>query len=380
MNGITSAWRSLRQNHDQTVKVGGGIIIAALFGFLLWWLLDLYIKPDEAEVPSTAKKDLMQAWGFIMAGVAGGVGVYFTWRNLRSTQDNLRLTEQGQITERFTQAIEQLGATDDNRNKRLEIRLGGIYALEHIANDSPERYYSTIMEVLTAYVRENAQRQPEETRPPSVEPDEDDEASTELEKKQPPKPPADIQAILTVLGRRKKAGEKDDVVLDLKATDLRGAVLTEADLRKVNLREADLRSADLRNANLQEADLFLAKLQKANLMEAILEDQNLFEANLQGQLLAKANLRGANLKEANLRGANLKEANLQGADLVQAKVQRATLSEANLKGAILEGTAILYGVEGLTQEQLDSANGDENTKLPDNYLRPAHWSKGGEEA
>jgi hypothetical protein len=34
-----------------------------------------------------------------------------------------RLTQQGQITDRYTKAIEQLGA------EKLEVRLGGIYAL-----------------------------------------------------------------------------------------------------------------------------------------------------------------------------------------------------------------------------------------------------------
>src|SRR5829696_7956621 len=167
MNRLTSTWLSLRRDHGHALAVGGGVILAALFGFLLWGVLDWYIDPDNAKEPSTAKKDLMQAWGFIMAGAAGGVGIYFTWSNLQnartslqltqeSSEENLRLTREGQITERFTQAIEQLGATDDEGNKRLEIRLGGIYALERIANDSPERDYSTIIEGLTTYLRENA--------------------------------------------------------------------------------------------------------------------------------------------------------------------------------------------------------------------------------
>jgi hypothetical protein len=42
-----------------------------------------------------------------------------------SAQETLRLTEQGQITERFTRAIEQLGATHDGKSKNLELRLGG---------------------------------------------------------------------------------------------------------------------------------------------------------------------------------------------------------------------------------------------------------------
>ena len=64
---------------------------------------------------------------------------------------------------------------------------------------------------------------------------------------------------------------------------------------------------------------------------------------------------------------------------MQANLYRAHLREANLGGAILEGEAILYGVQGLTQEQIDEANGDEYTRLPDHLLRPAHWIKGGDE-
>jgi hypothetical protein len=65
----------------------GGIALYILLGFVLWWLLDWYIDPGNAQELFTAKRDLFQALGFIMAGVAGVVGVYFTWRNLRQTQE-----------------------------------------------------------------------------------------------------------------------------------------------------------------------------------------------------------------------------------------------------------------------------------------------------
>lgn len=76
----------------------------------------MYIQPDSIQDSSkaaTAKKDLIQAVGFILtglagtfAGVAAGVGIYFTWRNLKhaqtSSRHTLQLTERGQVTERFT--------------------------------------------------------------------------------------------------------------------------------------------------------------------------------------------------------------------------------------------------------------------------------------
>jgi len=130
-----------------------------LLGLVLWWILDAYLDPSAIKDPAkeaTAKRDLIQALGLIMAGVAGAVGIFFTWRNLQQNQANLRFTQegmertqegtqetlrltreqvqlsreeqqlarQGQITERFTRAIDQLGATDSDGNHSMEIRLG----------------------------------------------------------------------------------------------------------------------------------------------------------------------------------------------------------------------------------------------------------------
>ena len=51
-------------------------------------------------------------------------------------------------------AVDQLGTIDQSGNPAIEIQLGGIYALERIANES-EKDYWPIMEILTAYVRNN---------------------------------------------------------------------------------------------------------------------------------------------------------------------------------------------------------------------------------
>jgi hypothetical protein len=137
----------------------------------------LFVQPSTP----TEKKDFVQAVGVLLAALAGLGGLYFTWQGQKltregtkqqlhqaqqSTEDQLeqaresqaltqRLTEQGQITDRFTRAIDQLGKTDDKGDKLFEIRLGGIYALERIARDSEVDHWP-IMEVLSAYVRQHA--------------------------------------------------------------------------------------------------------------------------------------------------------------------------------------------------------------------------------
>ena len=56
------------------------------------------------------------------------------------------------MTDRYTKAIEQLGSD------KLDVRIGGIYALERIARDSA-RDHPTVMEVLTAFIREHSREQ-----------------------------------------------------------------------------------------------------------------------------------------------------------------------------------------------------------------------------
>jgi uncharacterized protein YjbI with pentapeptide repeats len=313
-------------------------------------------------------------------------------RTQASAQETLRLTEQGQITERFTRAIEQLGATDDKGEMKLEIRLGGIYALERIALDSPERDYSTVMEVLTAYVRENApwptkasNKSPERSfiKPPerdSVSDSSPNEAAEQDEGAEQQgvepttgSPRTDIQAILDILNRREEnrvhhlelqgthlqganlqganlrganlrganlsgAGLEEAI---LQRTHLQGANLRGANLRGADLRGADLQeAADLRGANLQEARLQEARLQKADLQRAILEEAHLEGAHLEGASLEKANLQRAHLQRAILEEAHLEEAHLERASLEEANLQRAHLEGAPLDEAHLEGAKL----------------------------------------
>ncbi|NNJ84947.1 MAG: hypothetical protein HKP13_08460, partial [Gammaproteobacteria bacterium] len=127
--------------------------------------------------------------------------------------------EQRLLSERFNKAVELLG------HETLQIRLGGIYALERIAQDS-ERDHWTVMETLCAFVRER-------TRKPKLKPiaaPEDGGTSTGEEARKPaPKPEfelpdTDVQATLTVIGRREEKWRKHEKKKDNRL-DLRGAHL-----------------------------------------------------------------------------------------------------------------------------------------------------------
>ncbi len=347
----------------------------------------------------------------ILGGVLLLVGFFGTWQNIKvaqkaasiaqesasTSQEALRVSQEGQITDRFTKAIEQLGATDASGKPKLEVRLGGIYALERIANDS-ERDHWPIMEVLCTYVRENARKQESPTgkERKAKEPTEDNHASAST-----PHPRADIQAILTVLGRRNRTYETKEERLDLHETDLRGGLLQRdfsgtdlyqadlsgADLEGANLRGAFLEGANLRGADLSEANLSRADLLGANLSRADLIEAHLSGLDLSGLDLSRANLKGADLSGANLSGAVLHDAylygaNLNGADLSMSPATTEGFSVgdgADLSGAYLGGARLnaadLSETLGLTQQQIDEAKGDATTKLPAGLHMPDSWKK-----
>src|SRR5262249_9083192 len=139
----------------------------------------------------------------------GGVllfGLYFTWRsvrlgqrNIEIAQENLKVTEEGKLTERLGKAVEMLG------NKvSLNVRLGGVYALERIARDSQKDHW-TVMEVLTAFVREHS-----EDGPPG-QPGSGISATAQRTANSDPTPVrTDDQAAVAVIGRRKWTGQEEE--------------------------------------------------------------------------------------------------------------------------------------------------------------------------
>ena len=112
----------------------------------------------------------------------------------------------------------------------------------------------------------------------------------------------DVQAAVTVIGRRNHRHDIPD-----RHINLRGADLTHADLTDAYLSGARLSGADLSGARLEGADLSGARL---------------VSVDLSGAYLTGANLSHANLFAADLTHADLDLARLTGADLTGVSVQQ----------------------------------------------------------
>jgi Pentapeptide repeats (8 copies) len=242
-----------------------GLAIAwALFVPIADWLAHHDVGSAQGSLHETA---LDNARGRLLTLGAG----LFVAGALLYTARNFTLSREAQVTDRYTKAIEQLGS-----DKGLDVRIGGIYALERIARDSP-RDHPTIMEVLTAFVRERSR----ERWPPA-----EDGAKPPDRLTRP-----DVQAAVTVIGRR--TIRHDSRQINLVAAQLIYADLSGADLSGANLYRADLSGADLYRADLGGAVLTGAVLAGAHLAFARLPSANLDGADLGGAVLTGAVLAGA---------------------------------------------------------------------------------------
>ncbi|MFH8699007.1 pentapeptide repeat-containing protein [Streptomyces chartreusis] len=263
--------------------------------WLVWrgpYLLDeTYINPatvGTAGGSAALVTGLRTALVACAAAIGAGVALVYTIRNYR-------LTRRGQVTERFTRALERLGS--DQRY----VRIGGVLALEQIVQDAPEQA-THAAQVLGHFARDRAPSRP---NPPN---DPDDEPTT-TDTSLSTSPEADVQVALTALTRPESR--------------------THVDEREGLRLELHLAGANLHGADLTGANLYWVDLTGAHLVGAILTS-----ANLHGATFTGAYLRGATLTSANLRGANL--ADVQGMTTEQvrtARINRETILPSDIRTA-----------------------------------------------
>jgi uncharacterized protein YjbI with pentapeptide repeats len=307
-----------------------------------------------------------------------------------TNQAAIDAAREAQFPDRYAKAIEQLGSDE------LNVRIGGIYALERIAHDSPLDH-PTVIEVLATFVRENGR---ELWRPPTPRPGEGSRGTR-----------PDVQAAIAVIGRRSSANDR--WIVDISAANLYGAKmidaylrgarltgailigakllradLTDADLSQASLNQAELHDAhldgaklgaDLTNAEFQRAHLTGADFNGARLIGTIFAYADLQGANLTSQYLTDAgflgaNLTGANLTAANLTGTHLRGANLTGARLVGAQLNDAWLDGADFTGADLTSARLLGAhLDGadFTDADLTDAYWSAEARIPEGWQRDA---------
>jgi uncharacterized protein YjbI with pentapeptide repeats len=322
------------------------ILVILLSGSIIWGFPKYYVQslPNEAGKTfdrENAKLKLEDDTRKTFAQIVGGAvllgGLVFTF-------NTFRLQQEGQFTDRFTKAVTQIG--DD----KLEVRLGGLYALERIAKDSPKDHW-TVMEILSAYVREKAKKK--EVVVKNTESNSNTNAKNKIdETKEIPKIATDVQAALTIIGRRKTEQDSKTDKINLSETDLSGADLSKSNLSGANLRKSNLIGTNLSNSNLAQIDLTESNLTNAILNNSNLSETNLIRVNLTNSQLFRSDLNKVKLKGSILHGANLRQVKMQSVIL-----DTVDLSEANLQFTDLRGAAIYSSDFSKTQFFLSDLRG-----------------------
>lgn len=106
----------------------------------------------------------------LLASLAAVAALWYSNVQVRQANDQARqeraLVKEGQITDRYTAAVGNLGAD------RTDVRLGGIYALQRIMQDSPvtTRPSPTSWAPMSVSTRRNRRRRVRTSRPMSTPP------------------------------------------------------------------------------------------------------------------------------------------------------------------------------------------------------------------
>jgi uncharacterized protein YjbI with pentapeptide repeats len=373
--------RKNREHFERALRTGPrwlaqhpqwGVLIVVLLVLVLLAFCIVYLPGPIAahdlgdSAQSLPPENLLKAKNDIRTALLQGLGglffvttAFFTWRQVRLKSDE-------QITDRFNAAIDHIG--DDTK---MDVRLGGIHALDRIARDS-ERDREAIIDILVTYIQ---RRSPRKRSEPEDSPDHDDKATADrgqsalassflsLRARAP-----DVQAALNALRRdfldtkRIRGIELPNIdyrfaVLAgadfLSGVDLSGAFLSGADLTGADLSFAKLSGSDLSGSDLSGAFLSGTGLTGADLSFAKLSGADLSDVGLTGANLTGAKLSGANLMGAFLTGADLSFAKLSGSDLSFADLSRANITDADLSGAkaVAKGEDATTWPAGFTHEE-----------------------------
>jgi hypothetical protein len=261
---MPKGWAALSRSARWLAVAIATVVLALVVTWLLFvpaadWLAHHDVGSVKGALHETALDNARGRLLTLGAGLFAAAALIFTARNFT-------LSREGQVTDRYTKATEQLGSD------KMDVRIAGVYSLERVARDSA-RDHPTVMEVLSAFIREHS-------REPWPDPPEEGRWTR-----------PDVQAALTVVGRR-----------DIKR-----------DIRRIDLYDVHLVKTDLNGADLRGTILNCAYLKRTGLRGA----------NLSGVPLKEATIRDAYLKGANLRGACFMDATLTGVDFTDADLTEA---------------------------------------------------------
>ncbi|MEU9605031.1 pentapeptide repeat-containing protein [Streptomyces sp. NPDC048057] len=335
-----------RPTHRQkraALAVVGALVAAGLLLVVLGPVSWLIAGDTVRGLPGKEKADAINAVRQTILAAIGGAAVI---GGLAFTARTYALTKRGQVTERFSRAVELL------TSEHVEERLGAIYSLEHVLAESPQDHV-TVVNLLAQTVRNR-------TRPADF--PEGLDQSRSHGKPLPAfgvQPSADVDAALRILAVRPDRPEP--FRLDLRHVTLPGLYIRDFEFdAPPSFRSAFFTWADLRHSAFRGLDLTNAIFTEADMRGCLL-----VSAQMDGAVLSRADLRGARFKDASLLGAFLDGADLRDSD---------GLTPEQLSGALIDGSTQLppeLAADGWVRARLAAMPAEATSTVPPPTPRPA---------
>ena len=162
--GAGSTWRPISAWWWMLAAAAAVVIVAFV---VTVWLLAIASGANPGTDRANSRLDAVRTGLAAGAGAGAAVGLMLAFRRQHHQEIATDLTDRDaterRITELYTKAVEQLG------NDKAPVRLGGLYALERLAQDNPA-HRQTIVNVICAYLRmpfrPRRASKPESPRPP----------------------------------------------------------------------------------------------------------------------------------------------------------------------------------------------------------------------
>jgi uncharacterized protein YjbI with pentapeptide repeats len=412
-------WIGLREMPEWSRARTLGSLVGVLIGLILILALAAAIRLLVGVFHPDASATGNLGVGALIVAILGAP--FVIWNTVIKHRA-LGFQKEGHITDRINKAVEQLGAektvkrretgedgkpvTVEETVPNIEVRIGALLSLERIAQDSTSydngRDHVRVMEILCAYVRENAPARTAKDHPfgewePLKDGATEEERKAHLAKRKErfgdrlqdgkvrnwarslPPPREDIALALRIVGRRTPeqrgiearhgaaSGSNLDQAFghaypkrpDLPATE--PGASAQLSIFKANLRQQQERMRsycgyrlDLRETNLQRAELSKADFSAGIFSGARLEGASFRGATADGAIFQFARLDGAEMTVSNLMAADFPGARLEGADLGSARMQGVNMENARLDGVDMLCTGLEYA--DLSAASLQAAN------------------------
>lgn len=346
-----------------------------LYLCIIWFIPEQYVfyffKFPQDKDKLDAIKDIRILLVNIGAGILALIGIYLTWRRTEALDKKNEIdktnNENNLILQQFSKASELFTNTDN-----IAARLSGIYLFEKIMNNNVE-YHWQIVELLTAYLREkrNNHKYDVEISKKSdhqniindedtdtdyytiivdFDVDENDEVH-EITKSYYRVPiEKDIQAIITILGRRNRKIELDIDTgkrIEELYSEFLSAVKKKDDreikrkrrildnLKTIDLSNVNLYGADLSNTHFEHSHCFSTHFVKSNCFAAHFEMSAFYDSHFENSYCKEIHFENTYFNQTHFENADLEKAFFKTTNLISSYFQNASCYKTYFTDTIL---------------------------------------------